>query len=83
MHITYSSIKHETKCYNYFATKEAVAEDRLETCYQTKKTKCNVQQCYACSFFVLFFQCSKQSDPQTMIRLRIWPSIQKVWGPLV
>jgi len=39
-------------------------------------------QCYACGFLFCFFRCTKQSGPRTLIRSRIWPSIQKVWGPL-
>jgi len=41
----YCSVKRGTKYYNYYATKEAVAEVTLQTCYQTKKTNCNLQTC--------------------------------------
>jgi len=30
-----------------------------------------------------FFQYAKKSGPSTLIRSRIWPSIQNVWGPLL
>ena len=39
--------------------------------------------CYSCVFLFCFFQCTNQSGPRTLTRSRIWPSIQKVWGPLL
>jgi len=37
INVAYSSIKRETKYYNYHGTKKAVAGVTLQTCYQTKK----------------------------------------------
>jgi len=48
---TYCSIKHRTK---YYATKEAVAEVALQTCYQTKKNK--LQCTNVSNFMHVFFR---------------------------
>jgi len=56
---TYCSIKNGTKYFNYYATKEAIAEVTLQICFQTNKTYCNLQTNVMLVFFFVFFQCTK------------------------
>ena len=57
--LMYSSIKRETKYYNYHATTEALGSHIANTLPNTEKN-CNVQTCLRLCVWI-FFQCTKQS----------------------
>jgi len=64
-----------SSCSSHFANMLPNNENKLQCT--------NVSNVMRVPFCLVFFQCTKQSGPRTLIRSQFWPSIQKVWGPLV